>query len=80
MVQQTISLDSFTMMNATYAKQPFTSKTIAEVLGYFSIKCNVKFEIGKDYKSEWRKFNELTQMLQPQIDKLSIPNLTSEYS
>ena len=79
-MRQTISLDSFTMMNATYTKQSFTSKTIAEVLGYFSIKYNVKFQIGKEYKSEWHKFNELTQMLQPQIDKLSISNLTSEYS
>ena len=35
-VKQTIHLDSFTVMNATYAKQSFTSKTITKDLSHLS--------------------------------------------
>ena len=49
-VRQTISLGSLTMMNATYAKQPFTSKTISDILSYLSIRCNVKYTKENVYK------------------------------
>ena len=52
-VQQTINLDSFTMMNATYAKQPFTSKTICEVFKHISTMLNVKLPYSNQYSSEW---------------------------
>ena len=55
-------------MNATYAKQSFTSKTISEVLSYSSIRCKVKYTKEKDYLSEWHKLNEYSIMLQPKID------------
>ena len=79
-VNQTVYLDSFTMMNATYAKQPFSSKTISEVLSYFSVRCNVKYPMKSKFQSEWHKFWEFTHLLKPQIVKLSIAKLTSEYS
>ena len=65
------------MMNATYAKQPFTSNTIADVFLYVSIRFNIKFTKEKEHKSEWHKFNEFTIMLQPKIGILLISNLTS---
>ena len=79
-VNQTVYLDSFTMMNATYAKQPFSSKTISEVLSYFSVKCNVKYPLKSKFPSEWHKYFEFTQLLKPAIDKISIAKLSSEYS
>ena len=79
-VQQTIYLDCFTMMNATYAKQPFTSKTIAKFLKYFSVTCNVNFPVTSVYPSEWHKFNSCINILKPAIDKMPITNLTSEFS
>ena len=51
-VQQTINLDSFTMMNAIYAKQPFTSKTISEVFNHISTMFNVKLPYNNEYQSE----------------------------
>ena len=63
-------LDSFTMMNATYAKQPFSSKTISEVLSYFSVRCNVKYPMKSKFQSEWHKFWEFTHLLK---DVIPIP-------
>ena len=57
-VQQTVNLDSFTMMNATYAKQPFTSKTLSEVFNHLSVQLNVKLDNRKMYPSEWHKFED----------------------
>ena len=79
-VKQTIYLDSFTMMNATYAKQPFTSKTISEVLSYLSVRCCVKFPERDLFQSEWHKFNKYSTMLESPIEKMSTMTVKSEYS
>ena len=39
-----VVLDHLNLMNATYAKSPFTDRTITEVLRYLSIYLNVKLE------------------------------------
>ena len=78
-VKQTIYLDSFTMMNATYTKQPLTSKTIAEILSHLSLHCNIKFPTNENYKSEWHKFYKYTGMLQSSIEK-KVTSLTSQFS
>ena len=62
-VQQTINLDSFTMMNATYTKEPFTSKTLSEVFNHLSTMLNVKLPYNQTYSSEWHKFNHFVVKL-----------------
>ena len=50
-LQQIVKIDSFTITNATYAKQPFTSKTSSVVFKHLSIQLNVKLENRKQYPS-----------------------------
>ena len=50
-VQQTINLDSFTMMNTTYAKQPFTSNTLPEVFSHLSTMLDMKLDYNQTYPS-----------------------------
>ena len=54
--QNTIALDSFTMMNATYAKQLFTSKTICEAVSHLSKMLGVKISRSDSCESEWEQF------------------------
>ena len=50
-------------MNAIYAKQPFTSKTISEVFNHISTMFNVKLPYNNEYQSEWHKFNDFIERL-----------------
>ena len=64
------------MMNATYAKQPFTLKTLSEAFSHLSTMLNVKFDQHKTYPSMWNKFDDYNPQLstskvtiyQPQLD------------
>ena len=44
------------MMNAGYAKQVFSDKTICESISYLSMMLNVKISTAEVYKSQWHKF------------------------
>ena len=52
----TVVLDCFTMMNATYAKQPFTEKTICEVVAHLSKIIGVTVDRHCNTRSEWEQY------------------------
>ena len=79
-VKQTICLDSFTMMNAAYAKHIFTSKTISEVLSHISTQVNVTLDTSKVYKSEWHKFSDHASTLEETIITKPTMNVTSQFA
>ena len=58
------------MMNAIYAKQPFTSKTLSEVFKHLSIQLNVKLENREQCPSEWHKFEDYcVKLSKPTVPK-----------
>ena len=66
------------MMNATYAKQPFTSKTLAEVFNHLSTMLNVKFDYIMTYSSQWHKFDDyLEELSNTKVSKIR-PQLNGE--
>ena len=52
----TIALDQYTIMNATYAKQPFSEKTICEVIEHLSVQLITKIPKYTMFPSQWHKF------------------------
>ena len=73
--KNTVNLDNYTMMNATYAKQPFTDKTICEVLAYIALHVNVQLDYTIPYASEWHKYDNHCQA----IGKGFTENTTTNY-
>ena len=55
-MKHAIYLDNYTMMNAGYAKQVFSDKTICESISYLSMMLNVKIVPDGVYQSQWHKF------------------------
>ena len=56
LVKHAISLDNYTMMNAEYAKQVFSEKTIAEILSHLYKFIGGKIDYSIMHKSQWHKF------------------------
>ena len=77
--KQTVSLDNFTMMNATYAKQPFTDKTISEVISFFSVQLFVKVNETQKYESKWHEYNTIINKMLPVLQSRNISTLTSQF-
>ena len=55
-VKHAIHLDKYTLMNANYAKQVFSDKTICEVISHLSVMLQVKLTPIRDDMSQWHKF------------------------
>ena len=62
-VKHAIYLDKYTMMNAGYAKQVFSDKTICESISYLSMMLHVKISIEEVYESQWHKFTHHWQQM-----------------
>ena len=73
-VKHAIKLDKYTMMNANYAKQVFSEKTICEVISHISVMIHVKFTTVNDNVSQWHKFIQHWK----QLDSKQSYNKTSE--
>ena len=56
LVKHAVSLDNYTMMNAEYAKQVFSEKTIAEILSHLFKYIGGKIDHTIIHKSQWHKF------------------------
>ena len=59
-VKHAIQLDKYTLMNAGYAKQPFSEKSISEVISHLSIHLHIKIDTNVPYESQWHKFSCMT--------------------
>ena len=54
--KNSVYLDNFTVMNASYAKKCFSEKTISKMLLYVSAHMNVRLDIGLKFQSLWHQF------------------------
>ena len=70
-------LDNLTLMNATYAKSPFTDRTITEVLRYLSIYLNLKLEWNLQHPSEWHKYMHERNKLKDAVTDKTLTHLKS---
>ena len=55
-VKHVIQLDKYTMMNAAYAKQVYSEKTICKVISFISAMLQVKLTTSYNNTSQWHKF------------------------
>ena len=51
-VRHTVLLDKYTLMNATYVKQPFSEKTISEVISHLSLMLRTNIDTNITFKSQ----------------------------
>ena len=77
--KQKISLDNFTMMNATYAKQSFTDKTISEVVAFFFVQLFVKNYETHKYEPKWHECNTIINIMLLVLQSKYISTLTSQF-
>ena len=69
-VKHTIYLDKHTMMNAGYAKQVFSDKTICESISYLSMMLQAKTSTDTVYESQWHKFTHHLNQLKNQLKRI----------
>ena len=58
-----VCLDQYTLMNATYAKSPFTAKTICEAISYLCLHLDAAFDKEQSFESEWHEYSFYCNML-----------------
>ena len=51
-VRYAVLLDKYTLMNATYVKQPFSEKTISEVISHLSLMLRTNIDTNITFKSQ----------------------------
>ena len=76
-VKHAIYLDKYTMMNAGYAKQVFSDKTICESISYLSMMLQAKTSTDTVYESQWHKFTHHLNQLEKSVEKKTARTIKS---
>ena len=59
-----VCLEKYTLTNVTYAKSPFTEKSICEAIQYLCLHLNVAFDEAQSFESDWDKYSFYCNILE----------------
>ena len=60
-------------------KQPFTDRTICEVISFFSVQLQVEIHENMSYDSKWHQFDTILKMMIPVVRAKPKSHLTSQF-